>query len=79
MGGIGMTRGVVSKVVREQGYGFIRSLDCDDREYFFHVSGLADAVQFYVLQEGQLVQFDGDLGPKGLRANRVCLPTTEVD
>jgi len=60
-----MHTGIIKKVVRERGFGFIS--DTDGREVFFHQSGLV-GIQFDALKEEQKVEFEIENSPKGPRA-----------
>ncbi len=63
-----MARGTVAKVVRDRGFGFIRGND--GKDVFFHRSGLV-GLNFDDLEQGQVVDFEVEQGPKGLRAANV--------
>ena len=63
-----MARGTIAKVVRDRGFGFIRGND--GKEVFFHRSGLV-GLNFDDLEQGQVVDFEVEKGPKGLRAANV--------
>lgn len=54
---------------REEGYGFIKPEE-GDKDVFFHASAL-EAVAFDDLQEGDVVSFDIEEGPKGPAAVNV--------
>lgn len=59
--------GTVKFYNESKGFGFITSED--DKEYFVHISGLADGVS---IGEGDSVTFDveqGDRGPKATNVN----------
>ncbi|HUZ47015.1 MAG TPA: cold shock domain-containing protein [Terriglobia bacterium] len=58
-------QGTIKKVIRDRGFGFIRS--AEGKEIFFHRSSLGE-LNFDVLQEGQAVEFEIENGPKGPRA-----------
>ncbi len=58
-------KGRVEHLNTEKGYGFIKELSGTNK-YFFHVSGLIDAVQ-----TGDSVFFDLERGKKGLNAVNV--------
>lgn len=60
-----MHKGTIKKLIRERGFGFIS--DTDEREVFFHQSGLVDA-KFDALNEGQEVEFEVETSQKGPRA-----------
>lgn len=59
-----MPQGSIKKLVADRGFGFINTAQGD---VFFHLSSLSDGV-FEDLQEGQLVEFETEDGPKGPRA-----------
>ena len=58
-------QGTIKRVIRDRGFGFIRS--ADGKEIFFHRSSLQE-LNFDVLKEGQAVEFEMENGPKGPRA-----------
>jgi cold shock protein len=67
-----MARGVVARLIRDRGFGFIRAQD--GSEVFFHASTLPlDA--FDALAEGQAVEYepDTDTRGRGERAKNVRL------
>lgn len=61
-------RGRIKKMVRERGFGFIRGED--GKEVFFHRSGL-NASDYDSLNEGDLVEYQIQEGPRGARAENV--------
>jgi len=61
-------RGRIKKMVRERGFGFIRGED--GKEVFFHRSGL-NASDYDGLNEGDLVEYQIQEGPRGARAENV--------
>ncbi len=61
---------------RQEGYGFIKPED-GSKDVFFHAQSLID-VAFDDLQEGDVVTFDVEQGPKGPAAANVRLVTGEV-
>jgi len=61
-------QGTIKRVVRDRGFGFIRS--SDGQEVFFHRSGLQQ-ITFEGLQEGTNVEFEVERGEKGPRATNV--------
>ncbi|MFQ5876371.1 MAG: cold-shock protein [Acidobacteriota bacterium] len=63
-----MARGTVAKLVRDRGFGFIRGND--GKDVFFHRSGLV-GLNFDELEQGQVVDFEVESGPKGLRASNI--------
>lgn len=58
------------KRLTDKGFGFIAA--SDGAEYFFHQSACTGA-RFDELREGQAVTFERGQGPKGPRAENVCL------
>ena len=54
---------------RDEGYGFIKP-EGDDKDVFFHASALVDT-DFDELNEGDVVSFDIEEGPKGPAAANV--------
>ena len=54
---------------RDEGYGFIKP-EQGDKDVFFHASAL-ELVEFDDLQEGDVVSFDIEEGPKGPAAVNV--------
>jgi cold shock CspA family protein len=60
--------GRIVRLVAEKGYGFIRA--DDNREYFFHRSGLKNC-QFDDLTIGKEVTFEDAESDKGLRAEDI--------
>jgi CspA family cold shock protein len=57
-----MSSGVVARIVRDRGFGFIRTQS--GSEIFFHHSMLPPGV-FDNLAEGQAVEFEAETGPRG--------------
>lgn len=64
-----MPTGIIKKLMREKGFGFISG---EDGDMFFHSSGLS-GVAFDDLQEGQKVTFEKGMGPKGPKAENVSI------
>ena len=60
--------GTIKRVVRDRGFGFIRS--SEGQEIFFHRSSLQN-LNFDGLKEGEAVEFDMERGEKGPRATAV--------
>ncbi len=58
-------QGTIKRVIRDRGFGFIRS--ADGQEVFFHRSGLQN-LNFEGLREGDNVEFEMERGDKGPRA-----------
>lgn len=56
------------KRLTDKGFGFIDS--GTDKDMFFHSSSVQQG-RFDELQEGQLVSYDVEQGPKGARAENV--------
>lgn len=64
-----MPRGVIKKINRDRGFGFIKP---DDRtpDVFFHCS-VVDGVTIDDLNEGDKVSYDATQGERGPRASLV--------
>jgi len=58
-------RGTIKRVIRERGFGFIRT--SDGKEVFFHRTNLQQ-LNFEELNEGDGVEFEVEQGAKGPRA-----------
>ena len=65
-----MPNGTIRRLVRDRGFGFIKSGDRQD--IFFHRSEL-QGVAFDSLKEGQSVEFEKGEGPKGPKAVNIKL------
>jgi cold shock CspA family protein len=61
-------QGTIKRVVRDRGFGFIRS--SDGQEVFFHRSSLQQ-MDFDGLKEGDPVELEVQRGEKGSRATNV--------
>ena len=61
-------QGTIKRVIRDRGFGFIRS--AEGQEVFFHRSGLQN-LNFESLREGDNVEFELERGDKGPRAVNV--------
>ena len=61
-------KGTVKRVVRDRGFGFIRSTD--GQEVFFHRNGLQQ-IDFDSLKEGAIVEYEEEQSEKGPRATNV--------
>ena len=61
-------QGTIKRVVRDRGFGFIRSTD--GQEVFFHRNGLQQ-MDFDSLKEGSTVEFEIEQSEKGPRASNV--------
>ena len=64
-----MATGTIKRVVSDRGFGFIAA--GDEKEYFFHRSGLDAGLEFESLVGGETVEFDVEESPKGPRAVHV--------
>ena len=64
-----MQRGTIKKLVSDKGFGFIAGGD-QGKDLFFHLSALQETT-FEALYEGQNVEFESEVGPKGARASVV--------
>ena len=61
---------------RGEGYGFIKPVD-GDKDVFFHASALVD-IAFDDLNEGDMVTFEVEEGPKGPAAANIERAADEV-
>jgi CspA family cold shock protein len=61
-------KGKIKKMVRDRGFGFIRG--DDGKEVFFHRSGL-NVADYDGLNEGDIVEYVVQEGPRGSRAENV--------
>jgi CspA family cold shock protein len=61
-------QGTIKRVVRDRGFGFVRS--SDGKEVFFHRNSLQQ-LDFEALQEGTTVEFEIEQSAKGPRATNV--------
>jgi len=66
-------RGVVKRLVKDKGFGFLQSATGGD-DVFFHRSSLP-AGEFDRLTEGDAVDYAASASPKGPRADSVSLVT----
>ena len=57
-----MARGTIVRMIRDRGFGFIRTED--GSEIFFHHSSMARGM-FDTLQEGQELDFEIETDPRG--------------
>ena len=64
-----MATGTIKRVAADRGFGFIAA--DDEKEYFFHRSGLDSSLDFDRLVGGERVQFEIESSPKGPRATQV--------
>jgi CspA family cold shock protein len=64
-----MTTGTIKKLVSDRGFGFIAA--DDEKEYFFHRSGLDSSLDFDRLNGGEKVEFEIESSPKGPRAAKI--------
>jgi cold shock protein len=67
-GGQSMPSGLIKRLVRDRGFGFIR--DDNGQEWFFHRSAVQDG-SFDGLREGERVSFEEEPSAKGPRAANV--------
>lgn len=64
-----MATGTIKRIVSDRGFGFIAAED--EKEFFFHRSGLESGTEFEGLNGGESVEFDVEESPKGPRAIHV--------
>lgn len=67
------SKGYISRIVPDEGYGFIQGLDGD--EYYFSASNVANP-RFETMQVGDIVCFIVSAANEGLQANRVTREKT---
>ena len=60
--------GKITKLIRNRGYGFIRDKNGDS--IFFHLKALKN-IDFKSLEEGMSVEFETDMGSKGIKAENI--------
>lgn len=65
-----MSRGVIKRLVRDKGFGFIQDGEDGRIEYFFHRSTVSIG-RFEDMNEGDAVTFDVVPSSKGPRAEHV--------
>ncbi len=65
-------QGKIARLIRDKGFGFIRTDDSHDNDYFFHRSACKN-FDFETLEEGDTVEFEGHDGDKGPRAEDIYL------
>jgi CspA family cold shock protein len=66
--GDAMQKGVIGRLAKYRGFGFIKVNGVQN--LFFHRGDVRDAA-FDLLREGQSVEFEVSIGPRGLRATGV--------
>lgn len=66
-----MATGEVKRMVLDKGFGFIRPDDGGRQDLFFHRTSCVDVGEFDTLKEGDRVEFEEGLSPKGPRAEQV--------
>ena len=64
-----MQTGVIKKMIQDKGFGFITVQGSED--VFFHTTDCV--TPFTELREGQTVQFEEGMGPKGKKAVKISL------
>ncbi|RLS58885.1 MAG: cold shock domain-containing protein [Planctomycetota bacterium] len=64
-----MQRGTIKKIVADKGFGFIAGQE-RGKDLFFHVSAVQETT-FDALTEGQSIEYEEEMGPKGARASMV--------
>ena len=63
-----MAKGVVKRLLRDKGFGFIKAED--GKDLFFHMTALRN-IRFDLLKEGDPVEFDIVKEPRGPKAVRI--------
>jgi cold shock protein len=64
-------QGTIQRIRAERGFGFLR--DAAGAEVFFHHSALPSPDHFATLAVGMTVEFEAEMGPKGLRAAKITV------
>lgn len=67
----GLDTGIIVDTDAKRGYGFIESSNTDTKGIFFHASDVVEP-EFDYLWEGDLVEYELEIGKKGPIAKRVC-------
>lgn len=62
---------------RDEGYGFIKPEE-GEKDVFFHASAVAEGTTFDEFNEGDVVEFDVEEGPKGPAAANVTKSAGEA-
>ena len=65
-----MATGSITRIVRDRGFGFIKTSDSNE-EVFFHSTSVDDPT-FDELSEGQEVEFDVEADPKQPNRSRAA-------
>ena len=68
-------KGKVKKIFHDRGYGFIRGEN--NENIFFHLSSLKN-IDFGSLEEDMSVEFETDMGSKGIKAENIRMINPEV-
>lgn len=63
--------GVIKKVVKDKGFGFISPED-HGKDVFFHVSDVVEGIDFMKMEAGDPVKYDTAETSKGTKAIGVC-------
>jgi cold shock CspA family protein len=69
-------RGVIDRVFREDGYGFL--VGDDGEQVYFHRNTLSGGLELQSIHEGQGVAFNIEPGEKGSQATVVVPPPPEL-
>lgn len=65
-----MNTGIIKKKMEGKDFGFIKG-EGQEKDFFFHKSGVTDPAGFEGLNEGDKVTFDTQEDPKGRGMNAV--------
>jgi cold shock CspA family protein len=68
-----MQQGVVRMLNQGRGFGFVRA---NAEDYFFHMSDCVD--DFFELQSGDKVSFEGKQTDRGMRATKIKLLNPKI-
>jgi len=66
-----MATGVITRLIRQRGFGFIQPNDASTGELFFHSSAV-DQPTFDELNEGQQVEFEVEPDPRQPQRSRAA-------
>ena len=71
-----MRPGTIHNIRTARGFGFLR--DTEGAEVFFHRRALTPPARFTTLEVGMQVEFEPELGPKGLRAAKLTVTSLKT-
>ena len=65
-------RGEITSLFLDRGFGFVR-VETQEKDVFFHLSGLKEGLNFGDLKSGDVVEFEIEQGEKGPKAINMTL------